>query len=62
MFEKSEEIKLPIISTTNTGGLTDILQLIDTTSNEVFTIKDSTSGTEIIQIVLPQIEKHEERG
>jgi len=60
MFGKSEEIKLPIISTTNTSGLTSILQLIDTTSNEIFTIKDSTSGTEIIPILSPQIEKHEE--
>lgn len=60
MFGKSEEIKLPIISTINTGGLTNILQLIDITSNEIFTIKDSTSGTEIIPIVLPQVEKHEE--
>ena len=54
-MDQGKEIKLPIISITDTtSGLTSALQLTDFTPNEIFTISDSTSGIEIIQITLPQ--------
>lgn len=59
MFEKPEEIRLPILSTNKTSGLANILQLTDVTSNEVFAIRDSTSKTEIIQIVSPPLKESE---
>lgn len=36
----------PIISMSQTAGLTSIGQLIDSTSDEIFSFKDTTSGTE----------------
>jgi len=50
---KEDKGKLPTISTAKTSGLTSTRQLTDTTSNEVFSMTPSTSGTEII-ITVPR--------
>ena len=59
MLEK-KPLKVPIISVSQTGGLASIQQLIDTTSNEIFSFKDSTSEMEIIPIVYPHEEQQQE--
>lgn len=50
-----EECKMPIISTSNTNGLTSIMQTIDITANDFFIQEDGTSGNAISQrIIFPQ--------
>ncbi|GAH46998.1 unnamed protein product, partial [marine sediment metagenome] len=45
--------KMPVISTTNTSGLTSVFQLVDNTSNELFKIGNSTSKNEGVRVVVP---------
>ena len=52
-----EEKDLPVFTTSNTSGLTSILQLTDDTPNEVFTIRYSTSATEKVLIVEAPVEE-----
>ncbi len=59
MLEK-KPLKMPIISVLQTGGLASTQQLIDTTSNEIFSFKDSTSKMEITPIIYPYEERREE--
>ena len=59
---KEKSLKKLIISVSNTGGLSSIQQLIDTTSNEIFSFKDSTSEIKIIPIVYPYEELEKERA
>ena len=46
MEEERTEMNVPVISVLQTAGLTSMEQLIDTTSNEIFSFKDTTSKTE----------------
>ncbi len=39
------KMKIPLIMLTRTSGLTNTLQLVDFTSNEVFSFQDTTSAT-----------------
>jgi len=53
MFEKEREkkIKIPVVSMTTTSGLVSALQLVDTTSSELFaTIRNDTTEVEIQRI------------
>lgn len=59
---KDKSLKKLIISVSNTGGLSSIQQLIDTTSNEIFSFKDSTSEIKIIPIAYPLEELEKERA
>ncbi len=46
---------MPVISTTNTNGLTSIMQTIDITANDFFVQEDDTSETDNLQrIIFPQ--------
>jgi len=47
-----EEYKIPVISTTNTNGLTSIMQTIDITANDFITQEDGTSETDSIQRII----------
>lgn len=50
-----ENRKMPVVSTTNTSGLTSIMQIIDTTANEFIVQENGTSETDILQrIIFPQ--------
>lgn len=61
MIEEKSNVKIPTISVSQTGGLTSIEQLVDSTSNEIFSFEDSTSEIEEISIVFPpSYEKHEQ--
>jgi uncharacterized membrane protein len=52
--------RIPIISVSKTPGLTSIEQIVDTTGNEIFSFKDSTSKTEeILVVVYPLYERQE---
>ena len=52
--------RIPIISVSKTPGLTSIEQVVDTTGNEIFSFKDSTSKTEeILVVVYPLYERQE---
>jgi hypothetical protein len=57
---ENKPLEVPIISLLRTGGLTSIQQLIDNTSNEIFSFGDSTSEIEIIPIIYPFVEWVEE--
>lgn len=43
--------RIPIISVSKTSGVTSIEQVVDTTGNEIFSFKDSTSKTERTLVV-----------
>lgn len=47
----AEMSSIPIISVSNTAGLTAIEQLVNVTGNEIFSFKGSTSQTEETLIV-----------
>jgi len=49
-MDKEREAKIPIISVFQTPGLTSIQQLINTTSNEIFSFGSSSSATETISL------------
>lgn len=53
MVEEKDNQKIPILSMSQTGGLTSIEQIIDITSNEIFSFNDNTSATEEILVVFP---------
>ena len=56
MFEK-KDIKMPIASTNTTSGLVSALQLVDTTSSEMFaTVRNDTSESEIQRIIYSPVE------
>lgn len=56
MFEE-KEIKLPVASINTTSGLVSYLQLVDTTSSEMFaTTRKDTSEIETRCIIYPSVE------
>jgi len=44
--------KMPVISTTNTNGLTSIMQTIDITANDFFIQEEGTSETGNLQRII----------
>lgn len=59
MEGKKVNIKRSTISVSQTAGLTSIMQLIDSTANEIFSFKDSTSRTEgILGTFSPSYQEH----
>lgn len=52
--------RIPIISVSKTPGLTSIEQLVDSSSNEIFSFQDSTSKTEEILVVIYPLYKRQE--
>lgn len=49
---EEKPLKIPTISVSQTGGLTSMQQLIDTSANEIFSFKGSTSEMEENLVVL----------
>lgn len=59
-MSKERLIKIPIISMSQTPGLTSINQLVDDTNNEIFSFQDGTSKTEMVLVVFrPSYERKE---
>lgn len=54
MEQKRPTRETPVISVSQTGGLTSAQQLVDTTSGDIFTFKDDTSATEKFSVVSPR--------
>lgn len=62
-MSEAKFVKLPLIPVSKTGGLVSIQQVTDTTSNEVFSFRDSTSEARIITIIYPHVgEQEQETG
>ncbi|MBA7491456.1 hypothetical protein ES702_02002 [subsurface metagenome] len=61
MEGKKVSIKKSTISMSQTAGLTSIMQLIDSTANDIFNFKDSTSQTgDILVTFSPSYQEHEQ--
>ncbi len=59
--EKLSE-KMPAMSVSQTEGLTSIEQLVDSTSNEVFSFRDGTSEIGKISMTLPPSHEEQEQN
>ena len=53
MTENTIKEKVTTISVSHTEGLTSIEQIVDSTSNEIFSFKDNTSDLGDVLLVLP---------
>lgn len=54
MFKEEKEVEMPIIPINATAGLVSVLQLLDTTSSEIFAaIREDTSEVETQRIIYP---------
>ena len=50
---RNKKLEIPVVQVAETAGLTAIEQLVDNTSNEIFSFQDSTSKTEKKLIIYP---------
>ncbi len=61
MEGKKVNIKRSTISMSQTAGLTSIMQLVDSTANDIFSFKDSTSQTgDILATFSPSYQEHKQ--